>query len=793
MIISFQWLCEWVSPPSDIPRLCDLLTMAGLEVSSTDSVPLVSHRVVVGEVITAEVIPDHPGLHVCRVDTGHARTRTIVCGADNVYAGMRTAVALPGATLGKTGRVKQRMVAGSASNGMLCSSEELGLDDNASGILWLDDDAVVGRSLNSHLGLDDVLLDIELTPNRGDCLSIAGIAREVSALTGVPLTPPIVPATRARHRQSIPIVLENPEDCPRWVGRVLTGLNPTARSPDFIRERLRRCGIRSIGLVVDVTNYVMLEYGQPMHAFRLDRIDRGIRVRRTQPGESLTLLDHQRVTLAPGTLVIADETQVIAIAGVMGGLNTAVSKSTQQVLLEAAYFRPSAIAQRARQMGLQTDAVYRFERGVDPDLQKQAISRATELLTLFAGAQPGPVCEAVVRKDLPSRRRITLRRKRLDRILGTRLAARLVKRGLERLQMDVRVSGSDWLVRPPSYRLDVSYEHDLIEEVARVNNFETLPTHLPRTQALRDITPEKNIPDTVLEDLLVARGYQEVITYSFVDSRAQKLFSPESIPITLRNPIAENMDVMRTSLWPGLLETLVRNLRRQEHRIRIFELGRVFSSQRGKSIERSCIGGAILGPADANQWDGTRAGVDFFDLKGDVEALLSCGGIDNAFRWRSAGNIAALHPGESAEIGLHNEPIGLAGKLHPDLAGYYGLDQPVYLFELDLERILTRKIPQYESVSRFPALSRDLSVVVSGEITASQVAREIQTAGGGYLSRITLFDVYRGKGIESTEKSLSFALTLQSTSRNLTDGEIDRQIDKIVDAIRENLGGTLRS
>ena len=530
-----------------------------------------------------------------------------------------------------------------------------------------------------------------------------------------------------------------------------------------------------------------------MHAFRLDRIDRGIRVRRSKSGESLTLLDHQRVALAAGTLVIADETQAIAIAGVMGGLNTAVSNSTQQVLLEAAYFRPSAIAQRARQMGLQTDAVYRFERGVDPYLQKQAISRATELLALFAGAQPGPVCEAVVRKDLPSRRRITLRRERLDRILGTRLAARLVKRGLERLQMDVRVSGSDWLVRPPSYRLDVSYEHDLIEEVARINNFETLPTHLPRTQALRDITPEANLPVTVLEDLLVARGYQEVITYSFVDGRTQKLISPEPTPITLRNPIAENMDVMRTSLWPGLLETLVRNVRRQEHRIRLFELGRVFSLQRGKSIERSCIGGAIFGPAFANQWDGTRASVDFFDLKGDIEALLSCGGIHNASRWCPAETVAALHPGESAEIRLHNMPIGLAGKLHPDLADHYGLDQPVYLFELDLEQILTRKIPHYESVSRFPALSRDLSVVVSGEIMASQVAQEILTAGGGYLSRIELFDVYRGQGIKSTEKSLSFALTLQSTSRNLTDGEIDRQIDKIVDAIRENLGGTLRS
>ena len=793
MIISYQWLCEWISPPSDMTHLCDLLTMAGLEVSSTDSVPLVSERVVVGEVMTSEVIPNHAGLHLCRVDTGHARSRTIVCGAGNVYVGMKTAVALPGAKLGKTRHVKQRSIAGLSSNGMLCSSEELGLDDNPSGILWLDDDAVVGRSLNNHLGLDDVLLDIELTPNRGDCLSIVGIAREVSALTGMPLTPPIVPITRARHRQSIPIVLENPEDCPRWVGRVLTEVNPTARSPDFIRERLRRCGIRSIGLVVDVTNYVMLEYGQPMHAFRLDRIDRGIRVRRSQSGESLTLLDHQRVALAAGTLVIADETQPIAIAGVMGGLNTAVSNSTQQVLLEAAYFRPSAIAQRARQMGLQTDAVYRFERGVDPYLQKQAILRATELLALFAGAQPGPVCEAVARKDLPSRPRITLRRKRLDRILGTRLAARLVKRGLERLQMDVRVSGSNWLVRPPSYRLDVSYEHDLIEEVARINNFETLPTHLPRTQALRDITPEASLPVTVLEDLLVARGYQEIITYSFVDGRTQKLIAPKPTPITLRNPIAENMDVMRTSLWPGLLETLVRNLRRQEHRIRLFELGRVFSLQRGKSIERSCIGGAIFGPAFANQWDGTRGSVDFFDLKGDIEALLSCGGIHNASRWCSVETVAALHPGESAEIRLHNIPIGLAGKLHPDLAEHYGLDQPVYLFELDLQPILTRKIPHYESVSRFPALSRDLSVVVSGEIMASQVAREILTAGGGYLSRIELFDVYRGKGIESTEKSLSFALTLQSTSRNLTDGEIDRQIDKIVDAIRKNLGGTLRS
>jgi phenylalanyl-tRNA synthetase beta chain len=793
MIVSYQWLCEWVSPPGDITDLCDSLTMAGLEVSSTDSVPLVSDRVVVGEVMTVEVLPEHAGLHLCRVDTGHARSRKIVCGADNVYAGMKTAVALPGAKLGKAGPIKQRSIAGVPSSGMLCSSQELGLDDNSNGILWLDDDAALGRSLNSHLGLGDVLLDIELTPNRGDCLSIAGIAREVSALTGVALTPPIVPTTRARHRQSIPIVLENPEDCPRWVGRILTELNPTARSPDFIRERLRRCGIRSIGLVVDVTNYVMLEYGQPMHAFRLDRIDRGIRVRRTQPGERLTLLDQQRVALATGTLVIADETEAIAIAGVMGGLDTAVSNNTQQVLLEAAYFRPGAIAQRARQMGLQTDAVYRFERGVDPQLQKQAISRATELLGLFADAQAGPVCEALVREHLPLRRRIRLRRERLDRILGTRLAARLVKRGLESLQMDVRVNGSDWLVRPPSYRLDVSYEHDLIEEVARVNNFETLPTHLPHTQALRDSTPEKNLPVTVLEDLLVARGYQEVITYSFVDSRAQKLISPKPTPITLRNPIAENMDVMRTSLWPGLLETLVRNLRRQEHRIRIFELGRVFSLQRGKSIERSCIGGAILGPAFANQWDGTRPDVDFFDVKGDIEALLAFGGIHHVSQWCSARTVAALHPGESAEIRLHNKPIGLAGKLHPDLAEHYDLDQPVYLFELDLEQLRTRNIPHYESVSRFPTLSRDLSVVVSGEITASQVAREILTAGGGYLSRIEVFDVYKGKGIESTQKSLSFALTLQSSSRNLTDGEIDRQIDKIVDAIRKNLGGTLRS
>ncbi|MCH2491180.1 MAG: phenylalanine--tRNA ligase subunit beta [Gammaproteobacteria bacterium] len=793
MIISYQWLCEWVSPPSDIAHLCDSLTMAGLEVGSANALSLLSNRVVVGEVLTVETVANHSGLHLCCVDTGHTRSRTIVCGADNVYVGMKAAVALPGAKLSNGLKVKQRSIAGFSSNGMLCSSQELGLNEDSSGILWLDDDAVLGRTLNDHLGLDDVLLDIELTPNRGDCLSVAGVAREVAAVTGAALTPPIVSTTRARHRQRIPIVLEEPKDCPRWVGRALTGLDPNARTPDFLRERLRRCGIRGIGLVVDVTNYVMLEYGQPMHAFKMDSIDRGIRVRRSKSGEALTLLDQQQVTLAPGTLVIADETQAIAIAGVMGGLSTAVSDSTQQVLLEAAYFRPGAVAQRARQMGLQTDAVYRFERGVDPHQQKRAISRATQLLTRFAGAQAGPVCEAVVSKYVPSRRRIKLRRKRLDRILGTRLAGRLVKGGLERLQMDVQVSGSDWLVRPPSYRLDVSYEHDLIEEVARINNFETLPTRLPHTRALRGIAPEQNLPVTVLQDLLVARGYQEVITYSFVDGAAQQLISPKLTPVTLRNPIAANMNVMRTSLWPGLLETMVRNLRRQEDRIRIFESGRVFSVQNGMSVERTCIGGAILGLAFAGQWDGARAAVDFFDLKGDVEALLSYGEIAHSSRWRSTENVAALHPGESAEILLQNKPIGLAGKLHPDLADYYGLEQPIYLFELDLEEVLARKIPHYKSVSRFPALSRDLSVVVSSEITASQVIREIRAAGGDYLCNIEVFDVYRGKGIESTEKSLSFALTLQSTSRNLTDGEIDRQIDKIVEAIGKNLGGTLRS
>ena len=605
MIISHQWLSEWVAVPSDINRLSDLLTMAGLEVGGVESVTAVSKRVVVGEVIDSIPQKDRPQLKICRVDTGHARVRNIVCGAAYVQAGIKVAVALPGAKLA-SGPVRAQRFGDVLSNGMLCSSAELGVDDDSDGVLVLDNDAETGRGLNDHLELGDVLLDIELTPNRGDCLSVVGVAREVAAITGAGLMPPVLRNIRSIHDHRISIKLEAPKDCPRWIGRVITGLRPATRTPDRIRERLRRSGIRSIDCVVDITNYVMIEYGQPMHAFRLDRIDSEIRVRHARRNERLTLLDGKKITMDPTTLVIADKNKSVALAGIMGGLKTAITADTRNVLLEAAYFRPQAVAQRARQMALQTDAVYRFERGVDPALQRTAMIRATALLCEATGAAPGPLCQAVVPGYLPQRRWIRLRRSRLDLMLGTRLPTAQISQVLNRLAMEVKRNGHDWLVRAPSYRLDISYEHDLIEEVARITNYENLPTHLPTARAPRGVSKESSLSVSVIQDFLVARDFQEVITYSFVDSRREVLISPSARALRLKNPIADNMDVMRTSLWPGLLETVLANMRRQERRIRIFEIGRVFQSNRKGVSERRCIGGCITGPVSGDQWDRER-------------------------------------------------------------------------------------------------------------------------------------------------------------------------------------------
>jgi len=796
MKLSEQWLREWVNPPLSTTELADMLTMAGLEVESAQPVAQSFAGVVVGEITEIKPHPDADSLRLCQVQIGDVTPLSIVCGASNVRVGMRVPTAMIGAELpgGKT--IKDTTIRGVKSDGMLCSASELGLAESSEGLLELPADTRLGEDVYLYLKLDDSALELGITPNRGDCLSIAGVAREVAALSRCSLQEPVIKPVKAALDEQREVNLEAPEDCPRYAGRVIRRIKPHVPSPLWLQERLRRSGVRSISPIVDVTNYVMLELGQPMHAFDLAKLDGGVCVRRARTGETLTLLDGQQVTLDGQTLVIADQRRVLAMAGIMGGLDSAIGDQTQDLFLESAWFAPHTISSRARAMGLHTESSHRFERGVDPQLQTRAVERATQLLLEIVGGEPGPVLEVCRESYLPKLGHIHLRAERIRRVLGLTPGPDEVADILNRLTMTVTALPDGWQVTPPSYRFDIVIEADLIEEVARLYGYNRLPFSMPQARLALVPQPEAEVAPNRMRQLLVDRGYQEVVTYSFVDPTLQQLVDPDQSPIALANPLSSEMSVMRTSLWTGLIQTLLYNQNRQQRRLRIFELGLNFLTKDVNIKQDIFIGGLVTGEPYPEQWGLPTRPSDFYDIKADVEALLRLGGADDDFRFIPAKH-PALHPGQAAHILIKRkrgeEIVGWVGALHPGLIHKLNLDGKVYVFELALELIKQRNVPKFSELSKHPAIRRDLAIVVDEAVSAEQVCACVKNAVPDYAQQVQLFDVYRGKGIDSGRKSLALGLTLQAPSRTLTDQEVDEIMKNILASLNNKLGGTLRS
>ena len=788
MKVSYQWLREWVSVRLDPQALARRLTLAGLEVGAIAPVASSLDRVVVGKVLSVAAHPRAPGLKVCKIDVGKQRIVQLVCGAPIVDVGAKVALALPGAELANGRRLEIADIQGAESGGMLCSAAELGLGDETDRLLVLDASARVGAPVADILALDDVTLDLELTPNRGDCLSMVGVAREVAAVTGSRLATPAKPKIPVRTRERVAVKITAKKDCPRYVGRVVRDLNRAAVTPMWMRERLRRAGVRSLIPVVDITNYVMLELGQPMHAFDMRKLRGAIRVRAAAGTESFKLLDGRDLRAPAGSLLIADDRDGIALAGVMGGDETAVGAETTAIFFESAFFAPDSVARYSRALGIQTESSQRFERGVDPQLQLRALERATELLLQIAGGKAGPITQA----GSPARaeRPIRLRAARVERVIGYAISRTNVERVLKALSIANTRIKDGWIVTPPSYRFDIRIEEDLIEEIARVTGYENVPARLPTAPIAAPAVSESRRTPTRLRALLVDRDYQEVITYSFVDPVVERLVNPAGSPPMLANPIGTDMAAMRTTLWPGLLRTLQYNLNRQRQRIRVFEIGRRFADGAKNNTEEPVVAAAVTGPVEEEQWGLTKRPADFYDIKGDVEALLGGAGQTGDVSFRHSEH-PALHPGQTAAIYVNGEQIGLLGVLHPGLQARLELGE-VILFEIRLAALTASAIPTYRDVSRYPAIRRDLAIVVAEDVAAASVLNAVQKAAGKLLVNVQLFDVYRGEGIDSGRKSLALGLTLQDSSRTLKEAEVDSLMAQIVSTLGDELGGELR-
>lgn len=791
MKFSEQWLRTWVNPQVARDELVARLSMAGLEVDSVTPAAGAFSGVVVGEILATEQHPDADKLRVCQVSNG-SETFQVVCGAPNARPGIKIPFAMIGAVLGEDFKIKKAKLRGVESFGMLCSAAELQISEENDGLLELAADAPVGEDIRSYLNLDDASIEVDLTPNRGDCLSVAGLAREVGALYDVPVSRPAIAAVAAVHDEVRNVEVLASQACPRYLGRVIRNVDLSRPTPLWMVERLRRSDVRAIDPAVDVTNYVMLELGQPMHAFDLAEIKGGIRVRMAEAGEKLVLLDGQEVTLRPDTLVIADHERALAIAGVMGGEHSGVAANTRDLFLESAFFDTIAIAGKARSYGLHTDASHRFERGVDSRLAREAMERATALLLEIVGGEPGPIVEAVSAANLPRLAPVTLRAERIEQMLGLELPVAEVERLLVALGLNVAASGAgQWQVAIPSHRFDLSIEVDLIEELARLYGYNRLPVRYPQARLAPQPQSEARAELGQLRRLLVARGYQEAVTFSFIDPKWFELFHPGVQPLTLANPISADLAAMRASLWPGLVKALQHNLNRQQTRVRLFESGLRFVGQLDELKQEAMLAGVLCGSRLPEAWANGREAVDFYDLKADVEALLSYAGAGAAFSF-VAGEHPALHPGQTARIERDGQLVGFMGALHPELAKTLGLDQPVFLFELVLAEVAAGRLPQFRELSRFPEVRRDLALLVSREVSAESMLAEIRAQAGEYLTDLRLFDVYQGKGIDPLSKSLAVGLTWQHPSRTLNDEEVNENLQRIIASLGERFQATLR-
>ncbi|MFJ2455074.1 phenylalanine--tRNA ligase subunit beta [Pseudomonas protegens] len=791
MKFSEQWLRGWVSPQVSRDELVARLSMAGLEVDSVTPAAGDFSGVVVGEVLSTEQHPDADKLRVCQVSNG-SETFQVVCGAPNVRPGLKVPFAMIGAQLPGDFKIKKAKLRGVESNGMLCSQAELQIGEGNDGLMELPVDAPVGEDVRTYLSLDDASIEVDLTPNRGDCLSLAGMAREVGALYAAKVQRPEVPAIPAAHDEVRPVEVLAPAACPRYLGRVVRNVDLSKPTPLWMVERLRRADVRSIDAAVDITNYVMLELGQPLHAFDLAEINGGIRVRMAEEGEKLVLLDGQEVTLRSDTLVIADHTRALAIAGVMGGEHSGVTPNTRDVFLESAFFDQIAVAGKARSYGLHTDASHRYERGVDWQLAREAMERATGLLLEITGGDAGPIIETLSEQHLPSVAPVTLRAERITQMLGMEIDGLEVERLLTALGLTVAADGAgQWRVEVPSHRFDISLEVDLIEELARLYGYNRLPVRYPQARLAPQAKAEAEGDLPALRRLLVARGYQEAITYSFIDPKLFELFNPGVEPLLLANPISADMAAMRSSLWPGLVKALQHNLNRQQDRVRMFESGLRFVGQLEGLKQQPMLAGVVCGSRLPEGWAQGRDGVDFFDVKADVEAVLGFAGALDAFTF-VPGKHPALHPGQTARIERDGREVGFLGAIHPELAKNLGLDRPVYVFELVLSEVAQGRLPKFHELSRFPEVRRDLALLADRDVAASAVLDVIRENAGEWLTDLRLFDVYQGKGIDPHRKSLAVGLTWQHPSRTLNDDEVNSTTQNILTSLEQRLNATLR-
>lgn len=797
MKFSERWLREYVNPDLSTDELVSQLTMAGLEVDGFEPVAGEFHGLVIGEILEVQPHPDADKLVVCRVNSGDEE-RQVVCGAPNARAGIKVPFALVGAQIEDL-KIKKAKLRGVESFGMLCSERELGLSDNHEGLMELPGDAPVGQDIRDYLQLDDVTIDLDLTPNRSDCLGMLGLARETGLMNNLDVTYPVIEPVPAEIEDVQAVNLQAPAACSRFVGRVIRDVDVSAKSPLWMREKLRRAGLRSIDPVVDITNYIMLELNHPMHAYDLDKLSGDITVRLSEAGEQIELLDESTVKLEAGTVLITDASGAIGMGGVMGGLSTSVTTGTKHIYFECAFFAPTAIAGKARSYGMNTDAAHRFERGVDWQGQMQAVERATQLLIDIAGGKPGPLVDTVANESLPINAPVRLRASKAASLLGVTVPNTEIENILSRLGFAHEAVGEgEWLVTAPSHRFDIAIEADLIEEISRVYGYNNLPVQMPQARLDMTAASEQQLNVEKIRDQLVSRGYFEAMTYGFVDPALQAKMDPVNEAIELANPLSSEMSVMRTSILQGLLKSLIYNHNRQQERIRLFEIGLIFQQSPNqpelalKNIrQEKMLAGVVAGSRQATNWASEAQPVDFFDVKGDLETILGLSDLD-VFEFRAARH-PGMHQGQCAEVLRGDNSVGFVGLIDPTLQQVLDIDVPIYLFELKIDELITKSVHQASPLSRFPEIHRDIAVVVDAMTSASAVIGCVKSEAGEHLQNLKLFDVYQGKGIETTRKSLGLGLTFQHGSRNLTSEEIDATMDSIVAALKKELGATLRT
>lgn len=794
MKFSEQWLRTMCDPPLTSDALGESLTMAGLEVETAEPAAPAFTDVVVGRITAVAAHPNADRLRLCTVDVGTPTPLAIVCGAPNAAAGLTVPCALEGATLPGGVTIRRATVRGAESRGMLCSAKELGIDDDASGLLVLAGTHAPGTPLRAALALDDTLVTLKITPNRADCLSIAGLAQEVAAITGAPLALPAIAPTPVTFDGARPVHVEAPDGCPRFVGRLIDGIDPTAPTPEWMVRRLARSGIRSIAAVVDVTNYVMLELGQPLHAYDDRLLDGGIVVRFARDGEQLTLLNGQVLDLAPDLLLVCDQKKPLGLAGIMGGEHSGIADDTTRVYLEGAFWTPVVVQGRMRRLGFTSDAGYRFERGVDFEGCARAVERATQLIIEICGGRAGPLTDAVAASALPRREPIRVRPSRVERILGVAIASSTIATVLTRLALPFVRDGDDFVVNPPSRRFDLAIEEDVIEEIARIHGYHAIPA-APRPHAAHMLPdPEATRPRRAVKRALADLGWQEVVTFSFVSSAVEAALAgadtaPDAAtaPVAILNPIAAHLDVLRTSLLPGLIETLGTNVKRQVPRARIFELGRIFRREGAAFAQPLRLGGLVYGRVAPEQWGEPGRAVDFFDVKGDLEALVAPAVLDSE-------RVAhpALHPGRAATLTIDGAPAGWLGELHPRLVRHFELPQAPVVFELALDALTGTRVPVGRAIARTPVVRRDLALVVDDALPAQALLTALRDAAPDHVRAISLFDLYRGRGLPDGRKSLAILVLMQDTSRTLTDADIDATEARLVAVAGEKFGATLR-